>query len=820
MKTKILSLIIACAMALTMLPMLCMNAFAADKNASLDLKNLNLSNPSLPKLPAAPSITAPTVTKLDTGMLEATSKRFLSFQRFKNTGGKIAHYLPVLPEKPKSERGSAILERMQVKLPDDARQKLEARRQDFIKVGKNAFFDTAIQDRIKRTAPSMIKRAKGLTNILSDASVSSNTGSSQTAVPGMMLMPSAGSDSSNSDVPPGQDRDISGPGVYFGTIEQTGEMDSFKLTLAQEGDISIILTMPTGMDSYLMVFNEIDNAHFPVNSQPQELYGIKFYNFSIAAGTHYICIYQYNSISKDNYRLELNFAPKNYPNPGEPDDYSYRYISSTPASISSVIEGDLDMDSYVFYVPEGDFYRLSLTEQYQNETDCFLVMDVINEDFECLFDYFTIFDYYYYPPGYYLVLIYPLFGAPNVSYTLDIDNNFQYDIRGTGLRDDSPSSIFSYSNQNNGAIPAEIRNTGSYEPNDHDPKPVAVPGSISSTLEYYEDIDLYTFTVPGVDAYRFNLANCGDELSVNIYEVYNGQWFWLDTVNSWENTQKSVILYPGINYGISIVPYIDGSAFNYTLSIAGTDIYEGNDWYDRAYSIDTGVYRGLLPDVNDVDIFKFTVTEEMGSGMLKAVLDLPDGVDADLYVEDSRYLYGLSERAGYGASEAVSCVLDRGEYYIVVFPYAGYDDDEYSLNISFSPGGIDPYEPNDGRAYNVTVPFATEGAAIETSPNTFVDVDQFAFDVTYTGLYQIRLTGHSANLDLYLEDSTGKQIASSRNDGDFHEEFIEMPLQPGRYTVRVEGYNRGDASDYMLSIRKGSDLIPQYPIINFPGSSR
>ncbi|MBD1373953.1 S8 family serine peptidase [Hazenella sp. IB182357] len=99
----------------------------------------------------------------------------------------------------------------------------------------------------------------------------------------------------------------------------------------------------------------------------------------------------------------------------------------------------------------------------------------------------------------------------------------------------------------------------------------------------------------------------------------------------------------------------------------------------------------------------------------------------------------------------------------------------------------DTYEPNNRKeqAYGPLQSSKTYQSQISNAS----DIDWFKFETKASGEIKLNLSSLPADYDLYLLDSSGKQLASSRKGSKSDESITFTTTSPGNYFVKVEGYN-------------------------------
>ena len=178
---------------------------------------------------------------------------------------------------------------------------------------------------------------------------------------------------------------------------------------------------------------------------------------------------------------------------------------------------------------------------------------------------------------------------------------------------------------------------------------------------------------------------------------------------------------------------------------------------------------------NDDDYHRFTLSRTRG---MSIVLDNLSA-DADLYVESAggRTIY-RSALAG-NRSDVIYPTLRAGTYYIRVDAFDG-GTIRYRLSYTtFEQTEVGDLTYRSGlRSYQGTVNTAND------------EFDGFRFRLTRARTISLQLTNLSANANLRLIDSSGKQIAGSGRTGTSGDS-ITRSLGAGTYLVTVDAVDRG-----------------------------
>ena len=249
------------------------------------------------------------------------------------------------------------------------------------------------------------------------------------------------------------------------------------------------------------------------------------------------------------------------------------------------------------------------------------------------------------------------------------------------------------------------------------------------------------------------------------------------------------------------------------------DLGDVTDWSDRR-SFDDGV------DGTDdaVDYFKFSLSEPKLVDVRLRRLQL----DADIFLEDSLGTVLASGQETGTTNESISVGLNAGQYFLRVLAKAtGTNTYRLRLGATEAPqgtpflgaatiaGGADGSGGADGAEDGLQPPLrqaaddstregaqdlgdltdlgalgpAREGQWNGDVRGTDDAVDYFAFSLSESKLVGAGLSRLDNDADIFLEDSSGTVLASSRNLAN-RQEWLNVVLAAGSYFIRVEAQTR------------------------------
>jgi len=188
--------------------------------------------------------------------------------------------------------------------------------------------------------------------------------------------------------------------------------------------------------------------------------------------------------------------------------------------------------------------------------------------------------------------------------------------------------------------------------------------------------------------------------------------------------------------------------------------------------------------------------------------------DLDLYLFDSQGREVTRSNNSGTRVDEIRRTLDPGTYFVQVRQFSS-NVSVYTLRMNLNvqaepeqpvtPTGPD-VEPNNERAQASNIGLFTAGTNSRTIAGNVGGTvagsidgqDWYRFEVAGRTTAQLRLSGLTQDLDLFLYNSSGTQISSSDNSGTA-DDTITATLEPGTYFVQIRQYD-GSASAYSLKM--------------------
>ncbi|GED32645.1 pre-peptidase C-terminal domain-containing protein [Brevibacillus centrosporus] len=256
-------------------------------------------------------------------------------------------------------------------------------------------------------------------------------------------------------------------------------------------------------------------------------------------------------------------------------------------------------------------------------------------------------------------------------------------------------------------------------------------------------------------------------------------------------------------------------------SRAATFEMEPNDVVGKAdWLFDAKNAHGKIGKSGDVDMWKIQAVK---SGLMSFSLrDIPLGQDYNLYVFDEKNReLGHSEKEGTEDEAVDGIAVEKAEwYYVMVKGINGsfHKDFYYRLQADFlteqGDGKLDEYEPNN----SVKEPhvLATDfDETLQANLHSLADVDFYQFGVTLasTVILDVKEIPAGMDIDLYLQDPSGKVLAKSEKPKNASEQIV-FQANPGQYIAKVAASSRSGfaPNTYKLHVETNPN-----PVILIPG---
>ncbi|MBI2477183.1 MAG: pre-peptidase C-terminal domain-containing protein [Planctomycetia bacterium] len=262
---------------------------------------------------------------------------------------------------------------------------------------------------------------------------------------------------------------------------------------------------------------------------------------------------------------------------------------------------------------------------------------------------------------------------------------------------------------------------------------------------------------------------------------------------------------------------------NYRLTLSATPNqpsvpdYAGNS---LAQARDLGTlsgstaYQDFVGQSDNADFYRFRV-----NGRTRLQLGV-EGMSADGDVEllDGQGRPIAASTRGGSSAESIERVIDPGEYFVRVYPYGGANTN-YRLTLrAESEGPADQAGNSMAQARDLGT--LSGSVTMQDFVGQGDGADFYRFRVTSRSNFRLRMDGMSADADIVLLDSQGRQIASSTWGG-ANPEAVDRVIESGDYFAWVYAYGSAN-TNYRLSLEatvlpQGLDLTTMTPIDDYDG---
>ena len=341
------------------------------------------------------------------------------------------------------------------------------------------------------------------------------------------------------------------------------------------------------------------------------------------------------------------------------DSFSEANLIESTSNVIGYFNSGNDLDYYTFEVTERGTFHAKLSHSW-----IFNYMHLYNSTQEEITKTSNNKSHtmtYTLNPGTYYILVY----SNGTAY--DLNRAYNLKISGTALGGTSPDG---YERNDSFDSATLIESVGLYQ----------------GYFDTQNDGDYYKFEVTEHGTFHAKLSH---SWVFNYMHLYNSTQEEITKTSNKKSHTMTYTLNPGTYY---ILVYSNGTAYDlnraYNLKISGTalggtspDGYEGNDGFDSATAIESvGLYQGYFDTQNDLDYYKFEVTER---GTFHAKL-------SHSWVFNYMHLYNSTQeeitKTSNKKSHTMTYTLNPGTYYILVYSNGtAYDlNNAYNLDLSLS----------------------------------------------------------------------------------------------------------------------------------------
>lgn len=253
-----------------------------------------------------------------------------------------------------------------------------------------------------------------------------------------------------------------------------------------------------------------------------------------------------------------------------------------------------------------------------------------------------------------------------------------------------------------------------------------------------------------------------------------------------------------VQYILTNFPQVDIGGSGDSDNDEPTPVKDGNDTFSKATTLSGSSMTKsnvAISSATDKDYYKFKATKAGKVTFTASFVHSSGDLDLKIY-NGSKSQVAKSESSTN--NESVTYEVSAGQtVYALVFGYKGAKAN-YKMAMSF----VAKSSGSTGSG-NDTMAGATKASSnyrVNGSISSSKDIDYFKFSVSSSKYVKVELSfkNSAGDLDLYLIDSSGNQVAKS--DTTKNVEKISKRISSGTYYVLVKGY-KGAKGSYKMSIK-------------------
>ena len=359
-----------------------------------------------------------------------------------------------------------------------------------------------------------------------------------------------------------------------------------------------------------------------------------------------------------------------------------------------------------------------------------------------------------------------------------------------------------------------------YEPDDSTvtAKPIAAGSQQSHSIMPATDIDFVSFSLAGPADVAIETSGGSSDTRMWLYNANSAQLDFDDDSGAllFSRIDRSLAegnALPAGTYYVKVDEFGNNETIaNYNLSLQVVyhnvgDVYEPDGNAAQAVPISSGFPQthSIRPG-NDGDYTRFSLSEPSevvietsgASGDTRMWLFAQDLSGIEFNDDGDFDLFSRIDR-----TQAEGNLLPPGTYYVLIDEFN--NDNEiasYQIRVDITPlgSGDDAYEENDFEAEPWHPGFNWEGTWLSALDGHGIQADEdfFRIDVTAGNervLVDCRFSNAAGDIDIWLLDSAGGVIGSSRGLVDNESIDVVVPAGGGTYLVLVEYGNAGNSYD-------------------------
>ncbi len=321
----------------------------------------------------------------------------------------------------------------------------------------------------------------------------------------------------------------------------------------------------------------------------------------------------------------------------------------------------------------------------------------------------------------------------------------------------------------------------------------ATNSKLEGSIDYNGDIDFFAFNVKEECSLTISTVEYDTDTFGTLYDSEGNAIAQDDDSNGNKNFIINKVIQPGTYY-VSVKDYYTEKVGKYILTYTFepfTDDY-GNTLENASGIESNGELKGIINYSNDVDVFKFSVSE-------RSLVDFSTSGTTDTYGtifdEKGNAIASDDDSAG-NRNFKISTALDPGTYFLSVKGYYATTLGDYVIR---STSEVIPNSPPDDYSNEMN---GAQDLSVNSKIQGYIgvggDIDFFVFKVGEKSDMKIYTDGSTDTFGA-LYDEKGNTLATHDDMSDTDKNFnISIILEPGVYYVSVKDYYSNKFGDYVL----------------------
>lgn len=329
--------------------------------------------------------------------------------------------------------------------------------------------------------------------------------------------------------------------------------------------------------------------------------------------------------------------------------------------------------------------------------------------------------------------------------------------------------------------------------------PAAGPASSAGRVGPDDERDYYTFSVDDWSDIEVRIDGLSADADLSLLDS-NGNVL-AESVFAGSDPEEIFYLADAGVYYIQVYMFEGETGYDLTLATYPSDpppADTAGDTFDGALDIgvvDAGeVSQSEWVGAGDsLDYLRFEVVQR------SLIMVTMDGMqaDADIAIEDDFGSILSSSAEGGTYAEYMEIILDPGTYYLSVTPFSG--STPYVVTVAAEQAGP---APEDAAGDSITAARDLGVLRGEMDATDWVGLsdadDYYRFEIDTAAQFVLRLDNLAADADVELSTDGGNSIVAESFAAGTEPEFIDTPLSPGTYYIRV--YSFAGDTDYRLRL--------------------